>query len=762
MRSFADVPIQRHYIVLLPATSSTVTKQSYCHSFRIQQLDCRLETHVVWLFSFNFILWNFIWLIDFIKSFKRPMYTTIKYMPAYTLTCYGTCVAMTGVLLRVLWNSSFYKLGPMFTCNMTDRLWICISMVLEGAYMLTATVIFFRYGKQNIIEKFKRSGRKLSFFFGVQKWYLGIFFITWFIKLLELFNEFLNPLDYTKRMKLKLAFAIIHSARPALLVIPWMTQMLVNFCQPVLEREQLLQDSALRLKENMNEALREEVAEYLLKGISKSLNAVHTLETVREIRDEEETTCCCCIGTGIKSENTLKNSVLAETAMAKVNLFSRAAIARAAKEELPMVLPTRRDADDSRFLLEDEDNEDVEGIRFVALGPRIFDNLRRLHNITTEQIASLFSVRNLREGKLKVKLQSGKGGAFFVVAVDGRFLIKSISSDEYDLMRSILPEYYAHFANCPSSYMSAMYGCYALQLADNEEIEPMYFVLMKNVLEMDKNLLPANTEIHCFDIKGSTSGRQTLDNPEEFFESSAYNKFKDVTLKDADFFSTYKSLSVFKFQAQKIMEELQNDVQFFKNFNLIDYSLLLFIVNIPYKTMGTRASSASDSPAGKEASKDSYRAPQRQESDKMVEEIKEKSLEDTLREEQTFGLAISPFINPNSSLVLQERAEGNSNLVYRLEGMSETLKAALANAANTGSIAEPEGRRSLNFFKQGKANVIPLTPLRKKSSNRSLIKDFSEYSGRFGAFITSADKELDESKEDEISEEIEVARDSKQ
>jgi hypothetical protein len=594
----------------------------------------------------------------------------------------------------------------MFTCNLTDVTWNSINVSLEASYIIAAAFIYCKYGRQNIIEKFKKSGRKLSFFFGIQKWYLIIFVFTWFVQGIQLANEFFNEFDwsYNTRMSIKFVCAIVYSLRPTLLLIPWACQAIISYCQQR-PREQLIQRSEA-LRGNMNDALREEIAEYLLKGMNKSVNAILRIDIVREKT------------TSLRIKNDLKESVLGQAAIQKVNLVSKAAIARAAKEELPMIIAAENQLSDI-FVFEDERNEDDEGIRFVELGPKIFENLRKLHNVSAESITNLFSVRNLHAGRLKVKLQSGKGGAFFITPIEGNYLIKSITAEEYDVMGSILFDYYIHFANCPSTYINPIYGCYALRLSDTEEIEPMYFVLMKNVLEIDKNLLPANAEIHCFDIKGSTAGRQTLEHPEKLFEPNVYRRFRNIVLKDSDFFETYKTLLLLPLQASKIISELTNDSILFRRHDLIDYSLLLYIVNIPCKTMGTKQESI-------EMPSDNL----------MREEVK-----DTV-----FKLAISQSINPDSPFILQERAAGNTNLVYRLEGVSNTLKAALLSAANNTS--DVEGRSSLSLLKQSEASVIPLTPIRRCSLKRSLIKGVGDFKGGQAVIASEDIEESNDSIED--------------
>ena len=219
----------------------------------------------------------------------------------------------------------------------------------------------------------------------------------------------------------------------------------------------------------------------------------------------------------------------------------------------------------------------------MSLGPRVFQNLRSLHSVDDNDITSLFSVSNLLKGKLSVKLQSGKGGAFFVFPENGSYIIKSINKEEYKVMKTILPDLYMHYLSYPSSFINPMYGCYALYLSERGEIEPQYFVLMKNVFDVNRSLIPEQAETICFDLKGSTAGRKVLKDPSILLQDQIDKEIQKQTLKDADFFMSFKKLDVTPMQSKLILRQLEKDTQFFAKFKLIDYSLLLYITNIPYK-----------------------------------------------------------------------------------------------------------------------------------------------------------------------------------
>jgi hypothetical protein len=219
----------------------------------------------------------------------------------------------------------------------------------------------------------------------------------------------------------------------------------------------------------------------------------------------------------------------------------------------------------------------------VSLGPRVFQNLRSLHSVDDNDITSLFSISNLLKGKLRVKLQSGKGGSFFVFPENGPFIIKSINRGEYDVTKTILADLYMHYLSYPSSFINPIYGCYALYLSERGEIEPQYFILMKNVFDVNRSLIPEQTETLCFDLKGSTAGRKVLKDPQILLEDKIDKEIQKQTLKDADFFLSLKKLDVTPMQSRTILRQLERDAQFFAKFKLIDYSLLLYITDIPYK-----------------------------------------------------------------------------------------------------------------------------------------------------------------------------------
>jgi len=294
--------------------------------------------------------------------------------------------------------------------------------------------------------------------------------------------------------------------------------------------------------------------------------------------------------------------------------------------------------------------DNIEGIRFISMAPKIFASLRQLHGIDEEEIAKLFDVKNLENRFLKVKLQSGKGGAFFVVPKKGRFMIKAINEEEYDVMAESLADYYTHFLK-HHSFITPIYGCYALYLSDYDEIKPQYFTLMKNVLDLEEGMPLPGSEIYCFDIKGSSSGRKELPNPAVLLEKEVDPDIQNLTLKDADFFLSFKNVHITPIEAQTVIDQLRRDANFFSQYRLIDYSLLLFVIITPNLELKNVASSIKNN---SKTNLESVSPFKRKKDSKKNIEIKPKEMKVIEQVEPEKDRKVSLVLDENKKAISQE------------------------------------------------------------------------------------------------------------
>lgn len=100
-----------------------------------------------------------------------------------------------------------------------------------------------------------------------------------------------------------------------------------------------------------------------------------------------------------------------------------------------------------------------------------------------------------------MKNPGGRGGSFFYFTTDKRFIIKSLSKDEKDVLlrENFLKSYYE---NLEKSLLARIYGVYKIKTGDKN---PFSFMLLGNIAS------PEFEVISIFDIKGSKVGRKVSD-----------------------------------------------------------------------------------------------------------------------------------------------------------------------------------------------------------------------------------------------------------
>jgi 1-phosphatidylinositol-4-phosphate 5-kinase len=160
---------------------------------------------------------------------------------------------------------------------------------------------------------------------------------------------------------------------------------------------------------------------------------------------------------------------------------------------------------------------------------------------------------------------SGKSGSFFYYTADGRFMLKTISTAEFKFFKKILKNYYYHIEKNDDTLITRIYGLHKMVFftKNRKSEKKLYFSIMNNVFHTIK-------EIHKrYDLKGSTQGRTT---------KYANNIFDPtVALKDNDIIDQEEYFVLSSQNAEKLRNAIRRDVVFFKENNIIDYSLLIGI-----------------------------------------------------------------------------------------------------------------------------------------------------------------------------------------
>lgn len=84
-------------------------------------------------------------------------------------------------------------------------------------------------------------------------------------------------------------------------------------------------------------------------------------------------------------------------------------------------------------------------------------------------------------------------------------MMKTISYNEYEVMRSTLKEYYEYLLQHPDSMITRYFGLHKILMKDKKRSsKTYYFVMMKNIFRTSQDLK------YKFDLKGSLFKRETI------------------------------------------------------------------------------------------------------------------------------------------------------------------------------------------------------------------------------------------------------------
>ena len=202
----------------------------------------------------------------------------------------------------------------------------------------------------------------------------------------------------------------------------------------------------------------------------------------------------------------------------------------------------------------------------------MFDSIRKKFNVENEEYSRSLGpdqiLNSLLTGdfsSLSELCSSGKSGSFFYYTADGKYMLKTISKTEFRFFKRILKNYYQHILKNDSTLITRIYGLHKMIFfrKKRKSERRLYFCIMNNVFHTSK-------EIHKrYDLKGSTQGRTTK------FVNNIFDP--TIALKDNDIVNDQEYFIMQSEKCQKLTYQIKEDVKFFKENNIIDYSLLIGI-----------------------------------------------------------------------------------------------------------------------------------------------------------------------------------------
>lgn len=129
---------------------------------------------------------------------------------------------------------------------------------------------------------------------------------------------------------------------------------------------------------------------------------------------------------------------------------------------------------------------------------------------------------------------AGASGSFFFFSHDNKFLIKTMNSEEKDLMLCILDDYIIHIKRTNNkSLLARIYGIFSIK---TNYFNNGHFMVMQNTAQMKSN--QKGNKLLTFDLKGSSIARKThlkYNNSSQLLQYYDRAKMTKRVLKDINF-----------------------------------------------------------------------------------------------------------------------------------------------------------------------------------------------------------------------------------
>lgn len=164
----------------------------------------------------------------------------------------------------------------------------------------------------------------------------------------------------------------------------------------------------------------------------------------------------------------------------------------------------------------------------------------------------------------------GKGGEFFLITSDKRFVIKTINESEMKVFDEFIKEYSDYLFSNSDSFVARIIGLFDFNFSITSQ--NIKIIVMENVFREKPSLVTRQ-----FDLKGSTFSRRVI---KEKLDIEEKKKKLKKTMKDIDFNNIEKEIFLSTDDGMMIIGQLKKDVEFFSKNKIIDYSLLLGVIDL--------------------------------------------------------------------------------------------------------------------------------------------------------------------------------------
>ena len=208
--------------------------------------------------------------------------------------------------------------------------------------------------------------------------------------------------------------------------------------------------------------------------------------------------------------------------------------------------------------------------KILSFCPFVFHHIRLMDNISINDILeSLDPIKNMKKIK-KRKVSGGRGDNSIIYSWDKKFIVKTTETIERKIfVEKMIIDYHCLMKES-RSLLSRIYGVFKIELKDKGSIDV--------IIQRNMNDLPKDTKLLTFDFKGSTVDRQSISKEDmKKSKDELMNKYKNIVLKDIDLGIINMEIVLNYDDWQKFTSVIDSDSMFLQNYEVTDYSLVVFI-----------------------------------------------------------------------------------------------------------------------------------------------------------------------------------------
>lgn len=211
---------------------------------------------------------------------------------------------------------------------------------------------------------------------------------------------------------------------------------------------------------------------------------------------------------------------------------------------------------------------------FAIYAPALFREIikSRFKKVDIKNSLDIFK----NEESIKKAGESGGGasGELFMFSHDGQMILKTAHHEEIKMFENLMLSYKDHIKENPDTQISRIFGLFDFRFKESDR--SIKLILMENLFTVDSEKI-----LRKYDLKGSKYARRALKNGGgETYSLEA--RIKKV-MKDLDFLELDREIEIPPDQRMELMRTLENDVQFFTQNGIIDYSVVIAVVSLLYE-----------------------------------------------------------------------------------------------------------------------------------------------------------------------------------